>query len=48
MLLYSRFESVKSILKQINSIKAKTENYKKAKSELENVIDLNELLSIEA
>lgn len=36
------------VLKQINTIKAKTENYKKVKSELENVIDLNELLSIEA
>ena len=35
------------VLKQINSIKAKTENYKKVKAELENVIDLNELLSIE-
>jgi len=35
------------VLKQINNIKAKTENYKKAKAELENVIDLNELLSLE-
>ena len=35
------------ILKQINEIKLKTENYKKTKIELENIIELNNLLSQE-
>jgi len=36
-----------TILKQINQIKSKTENYKKINAELESVIEMNELLLME-
>ena len=36
-----------SVLKEINNIKSKTEDYKKIKSNLQDTIELNEILSIE-
>ena len=44
---WSDAENSSKVLKKITSLKNKVNNFKKAKSELENLKDMNELLQLE-
>ena len=44
---WSDAENSSKVLKKITSLKNKVNNFKKVKSELDNLIDMNELLQLE-